>query len=297
MHFLVILCFVPVILGRPGSLWNSHTRPHKEYDIVKVKFLQALLPSWHVSSSLSSCLVFQQATLIWCCSLIRPSIYLATWFGTCATDKQLQQESLNWCAYTSRNTKELSKGWVGKGGYKNQFLHPQLFYVRFPKTNSSQEKLIEKEQAFVSHFLLHFSLLARKVCFSLFQAYPRYLTPGHKEPKRAKQRDTWKISVLVTLSCSLLSTTLKEALMESSANESLKILFDYRFGYTPEFQTIEKCSYNKTSLLPIFSFTEQVCWCFHLLKSRNKNRNQAEPCLILAMLRQPQFNSTRIKLN
>ena len=203
---------------------------------------------------------------------------------------------LNWCVYTSRNTKELSKGWVDKGGYKNQFLHPQLFYVRFPKTNSSQEKLIEKEQAFVSHFLLHFSLLARKVCFSLFQAYPRYLTQGHKEPKRAKQRDTWKISVLVTLSCSLLSTTLKEALMESSANESLKILFDYRFGYTPEFQTIEKCSYNKTSLLPIFSFTEQVCWCFHLLKSRKKNRNQAEPCLILAMLRQPQFNSTR-KLN
>ena len=61
--------------------------------------------------------------------------------------------------------------------------------------------------------------------------------------------------------------------MESSANESLKILFDYWFGYTPEFQTIEKCSYNKTSLLPIFSFTEQVCWCFHLLKSRKKNRN------------------------
>lgn len=29
MHFLVIVCFVPVILDRPGSLWNAHTRPHK----------------------------------------------------------------------------------------------------------------------------------------------------------------------------------------------------------------------------------------------------------------------------
>jgi len=58
------------------------------------------------------------------------------------------------------------------------------------------------------------------------------LTQGHKEPKRAKQRDTWKIFVLVTVSYSLLSTTLKEALIESSANRSLKILFDYWFGYT-----------------------------------------------------------------
>ena len=30
MHFLAILCFVPVILDRPGSLWNAHSRPHKE---------------------------------------------------------------------------------------------------------------------------------------------------------------------------------------------------------------------------------------------------------------------------
>ena len=138
-------------------------------------------------------------------------------------------------------------GWA-KEVIKISFYILSFSIVQFPKTNSSQEKLIEKEQAFVFHFLLHFSLLARKVCFSLFQAYPRYLTPGHKEPKRAKQRDTWKISVLVTLSCSLLSTTLKEALMESSANESLKILFDYWFGYTPDYVYIFYRCLNKVYL-------------------------------------------------
>ena len=30
MYFLVILCFVPVILNRPGSLWDAHIRSLKK---------------------------------------------------------------------------------------------------------------------------------------------------------------------------------------------------------------------------------------------------------------------------
>lgn len=45
MHFLAILCFVPVILDRPGSLWNAHSRPHKE---------SRALSQWNSSSEIAS---------------------------------------------------------------------------------------------------------------------------------------------------------------------------------------------------------------------------------------------------
>lgn len=184
MHFLVILCFVPVILNRPGSLWDAHTRQHKK---------STTLSKWNsFSSSLSSCLVSQQAALIWCCSLIRPSTYLVTWFWTCSTGDQIHQGSLNWYMCISRNTKELSKGWVCRGGFKGISFQILNFYIySFLKLILPERKLTEKEQAFFSHFLLHFSLLTKMVCFSLFPILPKCMTPGHKDLKGAKQRDTW----------------------------------------------------------------------------------------------------------
>lgn len=173
---------------RPWLTWRGpHETTKKVYLIVKVKLRQVLGPGWHSSSSpLSPCLIFSSSHLV---LFLHPAFHPPGGLVLNVFSRRSDRPGVFKLVHAHLQKKSfLSKGCVGRGGFKGLHFQVLNFYIcSFPKLILPERKLIKKIKlsCLTSSFMSPF-LQKKRHDFSL-QSYPRCIIPGHKALQGAKE--------------------------------------------------------------------------------------------------------------
>lgn len=180
-------CCVPAIFNSPGWRGEARTRPQKK---------STSLSKWNSGRSLglagtspppdSPCLIFSSSHLV---LFLHPAFHPPGGLVLNVFSRRSDRPGVFKLVHAHLQKKSfLSKGCVGRGGFKGLHFQVLNFYIcSFPKLILPERKLIKKIKlsCLTSSFMSPF-LQKKRHDFSL-QSYPRCIIPGHKALQGAKE--------------------------------------------------------------------------------------------------------------